>query len=92
MVTWTMKVPVVCGTPKISASPGVNVVPSPKRIDNPEGNPVALQVNGALPPLLANSQRLQGTPSVQSSQSVVYGEMFATVGCVPTRTMVIVFE
>ncbi len=68
-VTCTLKVPAVSGEPQISRSPGaiqLLVTPSPVRIDMPEGNPVAVQKNGACP-LNTPTERLHVLPTVQSS-------------------------
>ena len=61
--------PNAVGVPHSSPSPGVTklvVVPLPDRIDMPGGSPVAVHVNGALPPFWTRTVRLHVTPIVQS--------------------------
>src|SRR5438093_1206023 len=73
-VSWTLYVPAAVGLPHTSTSPAEindNVVPLPKRTAMPGGRPVAVQVNGAVPPLVTPRPRLHGTPIVQSSRPVL---------------------
>ena len=74
-LTCTLKVPVIVGRPHNSRSPGAiheSVAAGENRLDIPGGRPVAVHVNGAVPPLTF-TPRLHGTPMVQSSMNEPYG-------------------
>ena len=73
--------PVAVGTPHSSPSPAMSKDPNPgpsetivvdapveERIDTPGGKPVAVHVNGAVPPRRTAIPRLHLTPIVQSSR------------------------
>ena len=63
------------------------VLLSPVRRDMPGGRPLALHVNGAVPPLITWMARLHGTPSVQSLKGPSYGRTWPSVGGVPITSI-----
>src|SRR5262245_31562581 len=86
--------PAAVTLPQSSTSPGVTpllVVPTAKRIDVPSGRPVAVQENGARPPVRTDTSCPNGWPTDTSWNVPKRGAMVGGTAGAPTTLMAIVF-